>query len=103
MRSDYLMATLNPDDPGLDVYKQYINCSRPLPEWESETPKEIKDELQEEPKPGWVHWFFSFAHNLGPVSYTHLDVYKRQGPDGAGLDRKTAVLLHQTYDGAGSI
>ena len=21
MRSDYLMATLNPDDPGLDVYK----------------------------------------------------------------------------------
>ena len=33
MRSDYLMATLNPDDPGLDVYKEYINCSRPLPEW----------------------------------------------------------------------
>ena len=65
MRCDYLMATLNPDDPGLDVYKEYINCSRPLPEWEEETPQEIKDELKEEPKPGWVHWFFSFAHNLG--------------------------------------
>ena len=49
----------------LDVYKEYINCSRPLPEWEAETPQEIKDELKEEPKPGWVHWFFSFAHNLG--------------------------------------
>ncbi len=65
MRSDYLLATLNPDDPGLDVYKEYINCSRPLPEWEEETPIEIKEELKEEPKPGWVHWFFSFAHNLG--------------------------------------
>ena len=65
MRSDYMMATLNPDDPNLDVYKEYVNCSRPLPEWESETPQEIKDELKEEPKPGWVHWFFSFAHNLG--------------------------------------
>lgn len=65
MRSDYLLATLNPDDPNLDVYKEYINCSRPLPEWEDETPEEIRAELHEEPKPGWVHWFFSFAHNLG--------------------------------------
>lgn len=65
MRCDYLMATLNPDDPNLDVYKEYINCSRPLPEWENETPKEIIEELKEEPKPGWVHWFFSFKHNLG--------------------------------------
>lgn len=65
MRCDYLMATLNPDDPSLDVYKEYINCSRPLPEWESETPQEIKDELKEEPKPRWVHWFFSFDDNAG--------------------------------------
>lgn len=65
MRCDYLMATLNPDDPGLDVYKEYINCSRPLSEWAGSTPKEIKDELKEEPKPGWVHWFFSFDDNAG--------------------------------------
>ncbi len=26
MRCDYLMATLNPDDPSLPVYKEYINC-----------------------------------------------------------------------------
>lgn len=43
MRCDYLMATLNPDDPTLDVYKEYINSSRPLPEWEQYTPQEIKD------------------------------------------------------------
>lgn len=65
MRSDYTMATLNPDDPNLPVYAEYINHSRPLPEWADETPQEIKDELKEEPKPGWVHWFFSFTHNLG--------------------------------------
>lgn len=65
MRCDYFMATLNPDDPSLDVYKEYINCSRPLPRWRDGTPQEIIDELQEEPKPGWVHWFFSFDDNAG--------------------------------------
>lgn len=65
MRCDYFMATLNPDDPTLPVYKEYINCSRPLPEYRDDAPKEINDELKEEPKHGWVHWFFSFKHNLG--------------------------------------
>ena len=65
MRCDYLLATLNPDDPGLPVYEEYINHSRPLPEWEEETPKEILEMLKEEPKPGWVHWFFSFDDNAG--------------------------------------
>ena len=65
MRCDYLMATLNPDDPGLPVYSEYIDHSRPLPEWEKETPQEIRSQLTKEAKPGWVHWFFSFEHNLG--------------------------------------
>lgn len=65
MRSDYILGTLNPDDPNLPVYKEYVNCSRPLPEWEKDTPQEILGELMEEPKPGWVHWFFSFTDNLG--------------------------------------
>lgn len=41
MRCDYLIGTLNPDDPNLPIYKEYINCSRPLSEWKSETPREI--------------------------------------------------------------
>ena len=65
MRADYAMATLNPDDPSLPVYKEYINCSRPLPEYKADAPDEINNMLTEEPKPGWVHWFFSFEHNLG--------------------------------------
>lgn len=65
MRADYVLATLNPDDPSLPIYKEYINHSRPLQKWKSETPSEILSELCEEPKPSWVHWFFSFSHNLG--------------------------------------
>lgn len=65
MRCDYLMATLNPDDPDLPIYKEYINHSRPLPEWEKETPMEIRRALNESHKRGWTHWFFSFEHNLG--------------------------------------
>lgn len=65
MRCDYMLATLNPDDPGLPVYAEYINHSRPLPQWEKDTPPEILKELNQEPKQGWVHWFFSFEHNAG--------------------------------------
>ena len=105
MRSDYLMATLNPDDPNLPVYKEYINCSRPLPEWENETPQEIKDELKEEPKPGWVHWFFSFAHNLG-LAKEKLDRIIQNTPPGTkiwknkiqGLRGKATGLIFPNFD-----
>ncbi len=105
MRCDYLMATLNPDDPNLDVYKEYINCSRPLPEWEAETPQEIKDELKEEPKPGWVHWFFSFAHNLG-LSKEKLQKIMQNTPKGTkiwknkilGLRGKATGLIFPNFD-----
>jgi PBSX family phage terminase large subunit len=65
MRCDYFMATLNPDDPSLPIYEEYINHSRPLPQYEQDAPEELNTMLCEEPKPGWVHWFFSFEHNAG--------------------------------------
>ena len=65
MRCDYLMATLNPDDPNLPVYKEYVNCSRPLEKYRADTPKQILDYLKEPAKKGWVHWFFSMDDNLG--------------------------------------
>ena len=72
MRCDYLLATLNPDDPGLPVYAEFIDHARPLPRWTQDTPKEITAQLCQTAKPGWVHWFFSFEHNLG------LSAEKRQ-------------------------
>ena len=105
MRCDYLMATLNPDDPALQIYKEYITCSRPLPEWQSETPREIKDELREEPKPGWVHWFFSFTHNLG-LPKEKLDKIIANTPKGTkiwknkieGLRGKATGLVFSNFD-----
>ena len=92
MRCDYLMATLNPDDPSLPVYKEYINCSRPLPQWESETPTEILNMLSEEPKPGWEHWFFSFAHNYG-LSKEKIEQIKRNVPKGTKLYKNKILGL----------
>lgn len=105
MRCDYLMATLNPDDPSLDVYKEYINCSRPLPEWADDTPQEIRDELKEEPKPGWVHWFFSFSDNLG-LSEEKLKQIFQNTPKGTkiwknkiqGLRGKATGLVFPNFD-----
>ncbi len=65
MRCDYLMATLNPDDPNLPIYKEYVNCSRPIEKYCRDTPKQILDYLKEPAKKGWVHWFFNMDDNLG--------------------------------------
>ena len=105
MRCDYLMATLNPDDPNLPIYKEYINCARPLEKWKDDTPEEILEELKEEPKPGWVHWFFSFADNLG-LSKEKLDTILTNTPKGTkiwknkiqGLRGKATGLIFPNFD-----
>lgn len=63
-RNDYLMATLNPDDPSLPVYKEFVNRSRPYKKYEADVPKEIMAELKGEPVPNWRYWFFTFRDNL---------------------------------------
>ena len=84
MRCDYFMATLNPDDPSLPVYKEYINCSRPLKQFRNDAPQELNSMLCEEPKPEWVHWFFSFEHNAG-LSKEKTEQIKRNVPKGTKL------------------
>ena len=63
MRADYTVMTLNPDEPGLPIYTEYINRCRPVPPWDRDTPREILDELKGPEHPGWAHWFFSFDDN----------------------------------------
>ena len=50
-RNDYLMATLNPDDPSLPIYKEFVNRSRPYKKYAKDIPSEIMAELNEEPVP----------------------------------------------------
>lgn len=65
MRCDYLMATLNPDDPSLPVYTEYINHARPIDKYANDAPPELLRMLNADAKNGWVWWYFSFAHNDG--------------------------------------
>lgn len=65
MRQDYLLATLNPDDPNLPIYKEFINKSRPLEKWEKDYPQELLKMLNEPKKDNWVHWYFTFRDNIG--------------------------------------
>lgn len=63
MRCDYLMGTLNPDDPALPVYSEYINHARPLEKYKNDAPVELLKMLNEEPKENWIWWYFSFKDN----------------------------------------
>lgn len=84
MRADYTMGTLNPDDPSLPVYKEYINCCRPLEQYKDDAPKEINAFLTEPAKPGWTHWFFNFRDNAG-LSQEKIEQIKLNTPEGTKL------------------
>lgn len=92
MRSDYLMGTLNPDDPSLPIYDEYINHSRPLDKWRDETPKEILEDLVQEPKPKWVHWFFGFKDNIS-LTQAKIDQATRNVPEGTKLYKNKILGL----------
>lgn len=83
-RNEYLMGTLNPDDPNLPVYKEFINRSRPYKKYASDVPNEIMKELREEPAPKWRYWFFTFNDNLS-LSEEDIEKKKRSAPKGTKL------------------
>lgn len=62
-RCKYMMTTSNPDDPNLDIYKEFINKSRPIKKYEKDYPMELLKELKEPHVSGWVHWYFTFNDN----------------------------------------
>ena len=107
MRCDYLIGTLNPDDPELPVYREYVNHARPLPAWAKDTPSSILEALTEEEKPGWTHWFFTFRDNpaLGPEDVERI---KRNVPPGTklwknkilGLRGRASGLVFSSFDRA---
>lgn len=83
-RNDYMLATLNPDDPALPVYKEFVNRSRPFKKYTGDIPPSIMSELKEPQVAGWRYWFFSFADNL---SLTEEDIAKKMesAPKGTKL------------------
>ena len=105
MRCDYLMASLNPDNPELPIYKEYINHARPLPQYANDAPAELLGMLNESPKPGWVWWYFSFEHNAGLTAEKRAQIVSNV-PVGTkiyknkilGLRGKTTGLVYNNFD-----
>lgn len=106
-RNEYLMATLNPDDPSLPVYDEFINRSRPYKKYAGDVPPEIMKELNKKPVPRWRYWFFTFHDNL---SLTEADIEKKKSsaPIGTklyknkiqGLRGKATGLVFPNFDRA---
>lgn len=63
MRCDKAIFTQNPDAPELEWYRQYVNHSRPLPEYAEDYPPQLLKMLGEPAKDKWVHWYFTFDDN----------------------------------------
>lgn len=91
-RNDYLMATLNPDDPNLSIYTEFINCSRPLKQYIKDVPKEILEQLNSEEKPNWTYWFFSFYDNAS-LSNEDIEKKKTSAPKGTKLYKNKILGL----------
>lgn len=91
-RNDYLMGTLNPDDPNLSVYDEFINCSRPLPKYKNDVPGEILEQLNSEEKKNWTYWFFSFYDNAS-LSEEDIEKKKLSAPKGTKLYKNKILGL----------
>ena len=63
MRCDQAIFTQNPDDPHLPWYEQYVNKSRPLPEYVADYPPQLLKMLDKPQQDKWVHWYFTFDDN----------------------------------------
>ena len=109
-RNDYMMATLNPDDPNLPVYKEFINRSRPYKKYKGDVPHEIMAELKEKPVPRWRYWFFTFKDNLS-LTPEMIEKKIRSAPPGTklhknkiqGLRGKATGLVFPNFDRKGHV
>lgn len=84
MRSDYVIGTLNPDDPALPVYAEFINRARPVDKWAQDTPAELRAMLNSPRAPRWVHWYFNFDDNIALTAEKKARI-KRNVPEGTKL------------------
>ena len=64
MRCDYRLCTLNPDDPNLECYSQFVNKSRPIEKYKNDAPTELLRMLDQPQTDDWTWWYFDFDNNL---------------------------------------
>ena len=91
-RNDYMIATLNPDSPDIPVYKEFINRARPLPQYASDVPPSIMQELKEPVCPKWRYWFFTFLDNAG-LTQEQIKKKKQSAPVGTKMYKNKILGL----------
>lgn len=92
-RFEYLLGTLNPDDPNKDHYKYFVNRSRPIKKYEKEIPKEIMEQLNEsDPQDNWVYWFFTYKDNPTVTPEKEKDLLSSLLPESVQYKRKIQGL-----------
>lgn len=105
-RNDYMIGTLNPDDPKLPIYSEFVNHARPYKKYAADVPKEIMQELnQYEPNERWRYWFFSMEDNAS-LTPEAIEKKKRSVPKGTkiyknkilGLRGKATGLVFVNFD-----
>lgn len=105
-RSKYFVGTLNPDDPSLPVYDEYINRSRPVEQYKSDVPDEIMESLIRcESVLNWKYWFFSFEDNIS-MTPEQIEEKKLSYPKGTkiyknkvlGLRGRATGLIFSNFD-----
>ena len=105
-RCDYLIGTLNPDDPNLPIYDEFVNHARPYKKYANDVPDEImKDLLRCEPKKNWRYWFFKMEDNAS-MTKEQIEKKKRSIPKGTkiyknkilGLRGKATGLVFSNFD-----
>ena len=92
IRNDYMLMTLNPDNPDLPIYSEYINKARPLKKWIEDIPAELLEQLNAEHNPAWTHWYFSFKDNLA-MSAEKLSQLLGSTPKGTKLYKNKILGL----------
>lgn len=91
-RNDYMMFTLNPDSPDLDVYREFINRARPREKYKKDVPEEIIKELNEPINDKWAYWFFTFNDNLG-LTAEDIEKKKNSAPIGTKMYKNKILGL----------
>ena len=92
-RSKYFVGTLNPDDPNLPIYDEYVNRSRPLDKYKDDVPDEIMEDLDKcEPMPDWLYWFFSFEDNIS-MTAEQIEEKKLSYPKGTKIHKNKVLGL----------
>ncbi|MCM1286558.1 MAG: hypothetical protein NC213_10305 [Acetobacter sp.] len=104
MRCDYMLATLNPDSPQLDIYSEYINHARPLEKW-NDAPSQLLDMLDQPINSNYTWWYFSFEDNYGLSEEKKIQI-KSSVPKGTkqyknkiqGLRGRATGLVFPNFD-----